>query len=356
MKTLIEIPKKMKALNLHGVGDLRYEDVDVPELKEGTVLLKLKACGICSSDIPRIFTNGTYHFPTIPGHEFSGQIVAVGDGVDESLLGRRSCVFPMLPCRKCRACGMEEWAQCSGYSYFGSRQDGGFAEYLVVPVWNLVLFSDSLSYEEAALCEPAAVSLHAVNIAQVKPGDNVVVVGTGAIALLIGLFAKNRSQTGKVVIAGRTAEKLVNAEKMGFDTIDTSNGTLTENIKRITGNDGAEVVIEAVGSNEAISNAVKAAGALGRVVLVGNPYDDLQMEKNVYWSILRKQLTLAGSWNSNYNSRINDWKEAISIFESGKLDLKSLISRTYPMSEYEQAFADVRDRDTFTLRVMFTMD
>ena len=83
MKTLIDIPTKMKALVLHGVGDLRYEEVDVPTLKEGTVLLKIKACGICSSDIPRIFVNGTYHFPTIPGHEFSGQIVAVGDNVDE---------------------------------------------------------------------------------------------------------------------------------------------------------------------------------------------------------------------------------------------------------------------------------
>ena len=123
MKSLIDIPEKMKALVLHGVGDLRYEEIDVPELKEGTVLLKIKACGICSSDIPRIFVNGTYHFPTVPGHEFSGQIVAVGDGADEALLGRRSCVFPMLPCRTCKACGMEEWAQCSGYSYFGSRQN-----------------------------------------------------------------------------------------------------------------------------------------------------------------------------------------------------------------------------------------
>ena len=355
MKSLIEIPKKMKALNLHGVGDLRYEEVDVPELKAGTVLLNVKACGICSSDIPRIFTNGTYHFPTIPGHEFSGRIVAVGDGVDESLLGRRSCVFPMLPCRKCRACAKEEWAQCSSYSYFGSRQDGGFAEYLVVPVWNLVPFADTLSYEEAALCEPAAVSLHAVNIAGVKKGDNVAVVGTGAIALLIGLFAKRKSETGKVIIAGRSADKLENAAKMGFETINTADEPIADGVKRITGIDGADVAIEAVGTNEAISNSVKAAGALGRVVLVGNPYEDLQMEKNVYWSVLRKQLTLSGSWNSNYNSRVNDWKEAISIFESGTLDLRSLISRTYPMSEYEKAFADVRDRNTFTLRVMFTI-
>lgn len=169
----------MKALVLYGVGDLRVTEVDVPKLEKGTVLLKIKACGICSSDMPRCFVTGTYHFPTIPGHEFSGQIVAVGDDVDESLLGKRSCVFPMLPCKHCKACKMEEYAQCSGYSYFGSRQDGAWAEYLVVPVWNLVPFDDTLDYKTAALCEPAAVSMHAVNIGDIKEGQNVVIIGTG---------------------------------------------------------------------------------------------------------------------------------------------------------------------------------
>ena len=351
MKSLIEIPKTMKALNLHGVGDLRYEDVEVPELTEGTVLLKLKACGICSSDIPRIFTTGTYHFPTIPGHEFSGQIVAVGDGVDESLLGRRSCVFPMLPCKKCKACLKEEYAQCSGYSYFGSRQDGGMAEYLVVPTWNLVPFDDSIPYEIAALCEPAAVSLHAAKLGKIAEGDNVIVIGTGAIGLLIASFAKKMS--GKnVAVAGRSENKLTYAAKLGFETIDTSKEDIAEGAKRIFG-DGADVTIEAVGSNEAINNAVKATGALGRIVLVGNPYGDLSMEKNIYWSILRKQISITGSWNSSYNSRVNDWKEALEIFASGELDLNGLISEKYPMSEFEQAFADVRNKDKFTLRVMF---
>lgn len=354
MKSLIDIPNRMKALVLHGVGDLRFEEVSAPELKEGTALVKIKACGICSSDIPRVFTTGTYHFPTIPGHEFSGQIVAVGDGVDESLLGRRSCVFPMLPCRSCKACEKEEWAQCSGYSYFGSRCDGGFAEYLVAPVWNLVPFADTLSYEEAALCEPAAVSLHAVNLGVIEKGDNVIVIGTGTIGFLIGLFAANRSGK-RVAVAGRSANKLEYAEKLGFETIDLSHEDIAEGAQRLFGG-GADVVFEAVGANASISDAVKAAGALGRVVLVGNPEGDLSMEKNVYWSILRKQLTVVGSWNSAYNSRINDWKQAIGIFEGGELDLKGLITHTFQLSEHEKAFEAVRDRSVFSLKVMFTMD
>lgn len=356
MKSLIEIPSTMKALNLHGVGDLRYEDVSVPELKEGTVLVKIKACGICSSDIPRIFVNGTYHFPTIPGHEFSGQIVAVGDGVDEALLGRKTCVFPMLPCRSCKACEIEEWAQCSGYSYFGSRQDGGFAEYLVVPTWNLVPFDDSISYEEAALCEPAAVSLHAVNIGKLEEGMNVLVIGTGTIGFLIATFAKKKIGGGKVIICGRSQNKLDYAKSLGFETINAKEENVADGIRRITGNDGAEVVFEAVGLNPSIENAVKGAAALGRVVLVGNPEADLSLEKNVYWSILRKQLTVAGSWNSNYNSRINDWKEALEIFKSGELNLKGLITHTFPLSEKDKAFETVKDGSVFTLKVMFNMD
>ena len=260
--------------------------------------------------MPRCFVTGTYHFPTIPGHEFSGQIVAVGDDVDESLLGKRSCVFPMLPCKHCKACKMEEYAQCSGYSYFGSRQDGAWAEYLVVPVWNLVPFDDTLDYKTAALCEPAAVSMHAVNIGDIKEGQNVVIIGTGTIGFMIALFAKERTKTGKVVIAGRSKNKLEYAKKLGFDVVDTGVDDLPAQVKKIIGIDGADVTFEAVGSNEAIASAIESTGALGSIVLVGNPSTDLILPKNIYWSILRKQITVKGSWNSSYNSRVNDWKKS----------------------------------------------
>ncbi len=356
MKTLIDIPKKMDALVLEGVAKLNQKQVDVPKLEEGTVLVKIKACGICSSDIPRIFKTGTYHFPTIPGHEFSGQIVAVGDGVDETLLGKRTCVFPLLPCFDCKACKLEQYAQCSGYSYFGSRCDGAFAEYLVVPIWNLITFDDSLSFEEAALCEPAAVSLHAVDIGEIKEGQNVMIIGTGTIGFLIAAFAKNITKTGKVIICGRSENKLQYAKKLGFETVNPAEENIPDAIKRITGSDGADVTFEAVGSNIAIENAVRSTGALGRIVLVGNPEGDLNMPKDVYWSILRKQITVAGSWNSSYNSKCNDWAKALKIFESGELNVKDLITHTFAISEYDEAFEAIEDRDVFTVKVMFTFD
>ena len=149
------------------------------------------------------------------------------------------------------------------------------------------------------------------------------------------------------------------AERIGIapeDFCDTKTQEPLSWLSEKTNGQGVDVFFECIGKNEIVKLAIDAVTPGGRIMLVGNPASDMMLEKGVYWQILRKQLTLAGSWNSNYNSRVNDWKEAISIFESGEIDLQGLISRTYPMSEHTKAFADVRDKNTFTLRVMFTMD
>lgn len=354
MKTLIQIPEKMDALVLHAINNLNFEQVDVPELTAGSVLVKIKACGICSSDVERVFINGTYHFPTIIGHEFSGQIVAIGDDVDEALLGRKTCVFPLLPCKSCKACDMQEWAQCSGYSYFGSRCDGGFAQYLVVPTWNLVLFDDSIDYKTAALCEPSAVSIHAVNIGKIQSSDTVAVIGTGTIGLLIALFAKKQAKT--VVVCGRNDVKLEFAKSLGLETVKIGDGNIADEIQKVTGSIGADVTFEVVGSNAAIQTCIEATAALGRVVLVGNPKSDLQLPQNVYWSILRKQITVAGSWNSNYNDKINDWKTNLELFKDVDVPFGKMVTHTYAMNEADKAFAMLTDKNEFSIKAMFCMD
>jgi L-iditol 2-dehydrogenase len=352
MKKIIEeYPKEMRALVLHGVGDLRLDTVPVPQLTAGSVLLAVKACGICSSDRERVFVTGTYHFPTIPGHEFAGQIVAAADDVDEALLGRRASVFPMLPCKTCEACKQEEYAQCSNYNYFGSRCDGGFAEYLVVPVWNLVLYDDSVPYALAALSEPAAVSMHAVGLAKLTKQDKVAVVGTGTIGYLLAAFAKNLAE--RVVICGRSQNKLDYARELGFEAIDLSAEDFREQAKKLAEN-GFDVVFEAVGSNVTIEHAVELAGNFGRVILLGNPKGDLSMEKNVYWSVLRKQKQLIGSWNSSYSSRTNDWAAVADWMKNGSFDFGQLITHRFSMDDYEQAFALIRGegQKEFLLKVM----
>ena len=343
-----KISDEMNALVLHGVSDLRFERVQVPSIKKDHVMLHVKCCGICSSDIDRIFKNGTYHFPTIPGHEFSGEIVGVYDKEDEYLLGKKASVFPLLPCNNCDACRIGEYAQCSNYNYFGSRCDGAFSEYLVVPKWNLILFDD-MDYDVAALCEPAAVALHATRRVNLKKDKKVFVMGSGTIGLLIAMFA--RVQGCRVYIGARKKEAIDYIESLGFDYIDTN--YFDSELKNKTNGKGFDYVFEAVGSNESISDSILACDNFATVVLVGNPHEDLNMDKNVYWKILRKQLTVTGTWNSNYNNFINDWQDAIQFMQQNYDVFKNLITNIFELEEYEKAFDLLRDKSKFKIKVMF---
>ncbi len=344
MKSLSMIDTKMNALVLHDVGQLEYQKVDIKKLNSSSVLVQIKASGICSSDIERIFLTGTYGFPIIPGHEFSGKIAAIGDNVSEDLLGKRTCVFPLLPCKKCKACKMEEYAQCSNYNYFGSRCDGGFAEYLVVPVWNLIPFNDDIDFDIAALCEPTAVSLHAVNGSKVKANDNVLVIGTGTIGFLIAMILKSKG--GNVTVCGRSEQKLQFAKEHGFSVL--SNDSNFEN-------SDFDICFEAVGNSNSIQNAIKAVGDFGKVILVGNPKNDICLEKNTYWKILRKQISIAGTWNSSFNSHTNDWKQALQILQENKNFARNLITHHFKLEEYHKAFETLQDTKVFSVKVMFEM-
>ena len=158
----------MKAYLLHDINDLRYEDVEYPKCPRDWCVIEVKAAGICSSDIPRAFKKGAYHFPIILGHEFSGIVDKVADKNNENLLGKRVGIFPLIPCHQCSQCNSEHYETCSNYDYIGSRRDGGFAEYVAVPVWNLIELPDTISFKEAAMMEPLAVALHAVKLSGIK--------------------------------------------------------------------------------------------------------------------------------------------------------------------------------------------
>lgn len=340
MKSLGEIPKIMDVLNLYGIGDLRFEKKETYKLKKDHVLIKIKYCGICSSDIERVFINGTYHFPTIPGHEMSGQIVAVNDE-DEKLLSKKAAIFPLMPCFECEACKNEEYAQCANYNYFGSRCDGGFSEYLLVPKWNLVLFDDKLDYKIAALCEPGAVAIHSINIGDIHKGDNVAISGTGTIGMMIALVAQGKG--ANVTVIGRSDESLEFSKNLGLETL------LTTELENISFNK----VYEVVGNNKSINQSIGICDNFGTIILVGNPKDDVNLNKQIYWKILRKQLVLKGIWNSSYSQKVNDWKEILELMAEGHIPFESLISREYPMKDYEKAFDYLRNSSEKKLKVMF---
>ena len=293
----------MKACILHAINDLRFEEVEKPSPRKGEVLVKIHASGICGSDIGRVFTKGTYHFPTILGHEFAGEVVETGKGVDKALLGRKAAVFPLLPCKKCDMCEVGEYASCRNYNYFGSRCNGGFAEYIVVPVWNLVFADARIAFEEAAMAEPAAVSLHALSRAGINFGDTVAVFGAGPIGLMLAEFAKAWGAS-KVVLLDIDQKKLDFAYKLGNQyIINNSKDEYVDETMAITEGFGVDIAIEGAGVSSACAGCLKIVKPQGSVVLMGNPSGEMKLAQKDYWEILRKQLNLYGTWNSNYTQK-----------------------------------------------------
>lgn len=336
----------MKAYNLHGVNDLRYEDIEIPVLpgKEWAVI-KVRAAGICSSDIARVFTKGTYHFPTIPGHEFSGEVYSVASEENVHLVGKRVGVFPLIPCRQCPQCKEKHYEMCANYDYVGSRRDGGFAEYVAVPVWNLIELPDNIPFTSAAMLEPLSVALHAIKIGGVKNGDNVAIIGTGMIGISAGQWAYKYGAS-KVTVIGRNEMKRQIVEKCGLIySVCTSKDEI----------DQYDFVLEAVGSPASIELAISGTTPGGTVLLMGNPSSDIMLSQGVYWRVLRKQLVIKGTWNSAYDGlSTSDWTDALKAIVNDEIKVNSLISHIFDQNHLKDGLLLMKEKNESYCKVMTT--
>lgn len=314
----------MKAYVLHAVNNLRYEDINTPLCPDGWVIVKVRAAGICSSDIARVFTKGTYHFPTVPGHEFAGIVDSVGSETDKDWIGKHVGIFPLIPCRDCAQCEEKHYEMCANYDYVGSRRDGGFAEYVAVPVWNLIELPETIPFTSAAMLEPLSVALHAMKTGNVRKGDSVAIIGTGMIGICAGQWAYKLGAS-RVTVIGRNESKRMLVEKCGLDYI----------VCNKMGDAGLyDFVLEAVGTPASIEMAISAANPGGTILLMGNPSGNIPLEQSVYWRILRKQLTVKGTWNSQYDgTNPSDWTEAVAAMKNGEIDVERLISHRFKQEE-----------------------
>jgi len=343
----------MKAAVLHGINDLRVEDVPPPTTGPGEVLVRVRDCGVCSSDVPRITQTGTYHFPCIPGHELAGTAVAVGDGV-ELQLERLYAIFPLIPCRKCPFCQIGRFAQCTDYRYLGSRCDGGFAEYVAVPAANCIPVPDGVPSEWAALTEPTAVALHALRQGTLEPGASVVILGLGTIGQLAAQWARILG-AGQVIGVDIVPEKLELARALGFErTIQASPERSTADaVKALTNGLGADLVIEAAGHPATYNDALDCARPLGQVVWMGNLSGDLTLPKARVSSILRKQLTIHGTWNSDISLLpCHEWAAALEFMAEGRLNLGPLITHRFPLARIQEALAMMTTRQEVFEKVL----
>ena len=348
----------MNALVLHGIGDLRHQQQATPEPKAGEVRVRIGYCGVCGSDIPRCYVKGTYHFPTIPGHEFAGTVEALGEGVERFSVGDPVAVFPLLWCGKCNACQRKAYAQCSDYDYLGSRSDGGFADYVIAPVENLIAVPAGVSLRAAAMTEPAAVARHAVQRAgAIQHGASVAIFGAGPIGLMVAQWA--RAAGGNVLLCDIVPEKLEQARTLGFDKVFNSlTGNPVAWIESQTAGEGAAVCIEAAGVPITMIQACQAVARAGCLVLMGNPSGDVTLPAALISQLMRREVSLQGTWNSFYDpdAPSDDWRESLAAMADGRLQAERLVTHDVPLSQGVSALEMMRDQSAFFSKVMLRPD
>ncbi|HET6452533.1 MAG TPA: galactitol-1-phosphate 5-dehydrogenase [Spirochaetia bacterium] len=343
----------MKALVLTRDTVVEYRDVADPVRPgPGWALIRVEFSGICASDLHRGFEGGAYHYPLIMGHEFAGTVEEPADG-GRFPRGARVAVFPLIPCRRCLPCQTGDFAQCTDYDYLGSRRDGAFAERVWAPEANLFAVPDGVSLRDAAMTEPCAVALHGVGKLSIQAGDIGAVFGAGPIGNMAAQWMRRRGcQT--VFMVDIDDRKLALAAEMGFSAIDSRAGDPVEQIRAATGGRGADRVVEAIGLPLTFLQAVQAGARFAEVVFLGNIRGTFQIGEKDFSSILRRELTIRGTWNSRVvpESR-NEWTTVLSHLGAG-MDVSRLVSHTPPLSEGADIFRRMLGRREFFAKVVFS--
>ena len=322
----------MKAAVLYGNEDIRYSDWETPAVKAGQVKIKVKMTGICGSDVPRVLHNGAHFYPTVLGHEFAGDVVETGEGVTSVKVGDRVSGAPLLPCLKCADCQNGNYSLCKQYSFIGSREQGSFSEYVVLPERNAIKFDDSISYEQGAMFEPSTVALHGILVNDYKAGGDVAVLGGGTIGLFTMQWAKIFGAKS-VTVLDISDERLALAKKLGADqTVNTLNSDPKENCY--------DYVFETAGQTVTMQSAFRLAGNKAKVCFIGTPHVDLTFTPAMWENMNRKEFLLTGSWMS-YSAPFPgpEWTLTAHYFATGQLKFdEGLIFKKFPMSQAAEAF------------------
>ncbi len=308
----------MKTLQITGHGKIELIKVPKPELTSGHVLLKINYVGFCGSDLNTFRgANPLAKLPIIPGHEIGAVIEAVADDVPSNLQpGMHATVNPYSSCSKCSACLNNRPNACEYNQTLGVQRDGGMAEYLSVP-WEKVITDNSISVRDFALVEPMSVGFHAVDRAQVKDTDYVLVIGCGMIGIGAIIRAVNRG--AKVIALDIDEHKLSLAVRIGAQyTIDSSKEDVQARIQEIT-DKGTDVVIEAVGRPETYVTAISVVAFTGRVVYIGYSKEKVLFDTQFF---VKKELDIRGS----RNALPSDFRAVVDYIKQGSCPVNELIS------------------------------
>jgi L-iditol 2-dehydrogenase len=332
-----KIPETMRAAVYRGVNDVRVETVPVPAIEAGEVLIRVHSCGICGTDLKKIHT-GSHSAPRVFGHETSGTIVAVGEGVDGFAVGDRVMVFHHIPCGDCYYCRKKTFAQCEVYKKVGctagfAPSGGGFAEYVRVMDWivrrGLVKIPDGVPFEQAAFVEPVNTCLKAIKNLELAADETVLVIGQGPIGIILAALA---ARTGaKVLTSDLYAERHTTAAAFGLRyPIDAGKEDVVAAAKAASEGRGADAVILAVGGNALIKTAMDAARPGGRVLLFAQTqHGDAVIDPA---AVCMDEKSLVGSYSASVEIQDEGAQVVFDGYRQG-FDLTRLISHRFSLED-----------------------
>ena len=332
----------MKVVRFHAPGDVRIEEAPIPQISADEVLLRVRNCSTCGTDV-KIFHNGHQNLtpPRVMGHELAGEVAEVGANVTGWQVGDRAQVIAAIPCGECYECGKGWMAVCENQTSIGYQYDGGFAEDMVVPhavlkVDGLNRIPDGVGFDEASVAEPFACAINAQELLGIEPGDTVVVFGAGPIGCIHTRIARGVHQAGRVILVDVNAGRLaMSAEAVHPDvTIDASTTDVVAEVMRLTGGRGADVVITATAANVTQEQAIAMAARNGRISFFGglpktNP--TITCDSNL---VHYRQLHIHGANGSAPEHN----RKALEYIASGLVPVKDLITVRLPLERALEAF------------------
>ena len=333
------IPSTMQAAVYRGVNDVRLETVPVPEIGAGELLIRVHTCGICGTDLKKIST-GSHSAPRIFGHETTGVIAAVGEGVRDYAIGDRVMVFHHIPCRDCYYCQHKVFAQCPTYKKVGvtagyEPSGGGFSEYVRVMDWivergGVVRIPEGVSFEQASFIEPVNTCMKGVETLGLSPGETVLVVGQGPIGIMLGVLARRRG--ARVITSDLFPQRHTISKAFGLEeTIDASTLDTVEAVKGLTEGRGADAVILAVAGNGLIQPAMDATRPGGRVLLFAQTqHGEATIDPA---AVCVDEKSLLGS----YSASVDLQRESEQFVLGREMEMDRLISHSFPLQEAVQA-------------------
>ncbi len=333
----------MKAAVLRAAKDLRVEAATDPTPSAGEALVRVRAAGLCGTDFRIWAGDRQVRYPLIMGHEFIGEVVAVGAGVGNVKVGDRVAVEPNYSCGVCALCREGNRNLCLSRTAVGIDVDGGFAELARIPARCCWPAPPGLTAEQLLLTEPLAVVVRAVGRGAVRAGETAAVLGAGTLGLLAIQVLKSRG--ARVLAVSRSDRRLSLARELGAEAVHSlSAGPGSEAARRFSGREGVELVVETAGTPEAVEQAIDLARPGGRVVLTGLPHDPSRV--HFFW-VVRRELTLVGSMIYR-----DEFPEAMGLLQTGAVKAEPLVTHRFGLDAIREAFIAHRSPDSIKVAVI----